>query len=116
MSFESSITSCCLTPWPDSTGAREKIKTRLLGVLCLALASAGEAKGAGAAGKLDACKGKKIYIMDIAMFAKDNGVPICNLATVRQSRALMWRAFRLLYGQLQQRYLVASLLWQYLCC
>ena len=34
-------------------------------------------------GKLEACAGKKIYIMDIGMFAKENGVPPCNLATVR---------------------------------
>lgn len=33
-------------------------------------------------GKLEACAGKKIYIMDIGMFAKENGVPPCNLATV----------------------------------
>ena len=35
-----------------------------------------------ALGKLQACAGKKIYIMDIGIFAKEAGVPACNLATV----------------------------------
>ena len=35
-----------------------------------------------APGKVAECAGKKIYIMDISMFAKETGVPLCNLATV----------------------------------
>ena len=35
------------------------------------------------AGKLAACAGKKIYVMDIGVFAKEAGMPSCNLATVR---------------------------------
>ena len=48
--------------------------------LCLALLLA-EAKRD--AGKIAACAGKKIFIMDVGVFAKEAGMPSCNLATVR---------------------------------
>ena len=53
---------------------------RVLSLLFLSL-SANAAKAP--LGEVKACAGKKIYIMDIGMFAKETGVPVCNLATVR---------------------------------
>jgi hypothetical protein len=67
----------------DAAGARKTRRGKgLLGLLCLAFAAAADTARSAASGKLDACAGKKIYIMDIGMFAKENGVPPCNLATV----------------------------------
>ena len=53
---------------------------KVLVPLCLSLLLA-EAKRD--AGKLAACAGKSIYVMDIGIFSKENGMPSCNLATVR---------------------------------
>ena len=53
--------------------------SRVLSLLLLALSADGAKT---APGKVEACAGKKIYIMDISMFAKETGVPLCNLATV----------------------------------
>ena len=60
--------------------------------LCLALLSA-EAKRES--GKVAACAGKKIFVMDVGVFAKEAGMPSCNLATVRGApapSALKWHA------------------------
>ena len=55
-------------------------------LLCLALLSAEARKDVGkSAGKVAACAGKKIFVMDIGVFAKEAGMPSCNLATVRDA-------------------------------
>lgn len=59
---------------------RDTYLSRLVSLLLLALCADGAKT---APGKLEACAGKKIYIMDIGVFAKETGVPLCNLATVR---------------------------------
>ena len=53
---------------------------RVLVLLCLALLPAEARKDAG---KVAACAGKKIFVIDIGVFAKEAGMPSCNLATVR---------------------------------
>ena len=81
-----SITRKCPTiPIQNSyvnAGARTLCNIKFSKVLSLLLLTLGADGAKTALGKLQACAGKKIYIMDIGIFAKEAGVPACNLATV----------------------------------
>ena len=55
---------------------------KVLALLCLAVLLADAKREVG---KIAACAGKKIFVMDIGVFAKEAGVPSCNLATVRNA-------------------------------
>ena len=55
---------------------------KVLLLLCLALSTADAKREVG---KIAACVGKKIFVMDIGVFAKEAGMPSCNLATVRNA-------------------------------
>lgn len=45
--------------------------------------------------EVDACHGKKIYIMDLGMFAAQNGMPSCD---VTKARISMWRTLYIFTG------------------